>query len=154
QVRGITFGGSGCPQGSNLSIPGLKSTYFDDAFEAKFGGDERVTDQRKNCQMNIAISYPLGWQFNPPSTTTLGYGDLVAGVNGLVRSTYYFSGSSDQTTTDLELTGPVAGYFSKTESSPVDLWSPCGSEGMLNINLQARITGGRTNETSRIRVDT
>jgi hypothetical protein len=38
--------------------------------------------------------------------------------------------------------GPFAGPFVETFTGSGDVWSPCGGEGLLNINVQARLTTG------------
>jgi hypothetical protein len=46
--------------------------------------------------MNYDVVYPSGWQYAPTSMTVEGSVDLTANVTGQVKSTYYFSGYTDQ----------------------------------------------------------
>jgi hypothetical protein len=54
---------------------------------------------RKNCQINIGLQFSPGYQYSVYSADYQGWGDLDAGVKGLVKSNYYFSGQQDQVCT-------------------------------------------------------
>jgi Domain of unknown function (DUF4360) len=95
----ITYAGSGCPAGSVANIANddrtLLTTVFD-SFIASVGPGVAVTENRKNCQMSLNIHYPGGFQFSIFEADYRGYAQLDAGVTGLQKSTYYFSGSTSQ----------------------------------------------------------
>ena len=95
-IAGVAFAGSGCPAGtlSGGFLPDSKLTLNYTTFIAKTGKGYPVDQSRKNCQSNFKIQYPSGWQFSVAKTTYRGYASLPAGVTGIARSTYYFSGSS------------------------------------------------------------
>lgn len=59
---------------------------------ASIGTGVPVTENRKNCQLNINLQYPSGFQYSVLSTEFRGYADLQAGINGVQQATYYFSG--------------------------------------------------------------
>jgi hypothetical protein len=59
---------------------------------ASIGSGVAVTENRKNCQINLNLQYPAGFQYSILSTTFRGYASIAKGVTGLQQATYYFSG--------------------------------------------------------------
>jgi hypothetical protein len=57
------------------------------------GPDISITESRKNCEINIDIQYPNGVQYSPVSVGYSGFANMDDGVQGLHKTTYYFSGS-------------------------------------------------------------
>jgi hypothetical protein len=51
-----------------------------------------VTASRINCQLNINLKYPSGFQYSVLGTDFRGYTYLDAGVTGVQSANYYFSG--------------------------------------------------------------
>jgi hypothetical protein len=64
---------------------------FDDMV-ASIGPGVPITDERVNCQLNIDLEYPSGFQYSILSTEFRGYAGLDSGVTGTQEATYYFSG--------------------------------------------------------------
>jgi hypothetical protein len=60
-----------------------------------------------------------------------------------------------QTTTQYDFIGPVNGDYLKHDEadSTSVVWSPCGAEGMLNINSQVRMTATNTSATGLLTTD-
>ncbi|EHK97146.1 hypothetical protein M7I_7158 [Glarea lozoyensis 74030] len=106
-----------------------------------------VSQSRKNCQLNLDLKYPGGFQYSILNTVYRGYAGLDAGVTGVQSTTFYFSGQTAQTTTSTTFKGPVSGDYATQDS--VDLtstiWSPCGSTAALNMNSQVRLTSPNNN---------
>ena len=99
KIKNVVSGGSGCPQGSIdiiFSDSTLMPIYFSRDFTASVGPSASADQQRKNCQINMALQYSPGWSYAVYSADYSGYAALDEGVNGVVKSTYYFSGQSDQ----------------------------------------------------------
>ena len=117
-------------------------TLIFDSYVASIGPGISVVENRKNCQLNINIHYPPGFQFSLFSADYRGYAGLDAGVSGVQKSTYYFSGQTAQCSTETDFTGPVSQdyLFHDVAKSTSVVWSPCGAEGLLNINSQVRLT--------------
>ncbi|KAF2792831.1 hypothetical protein K505DRAFT_338331 [Melanomma pulvis-pyrius CBS 109.77] len=141
QIKGITYGGNGCPQGtmsSQLSNDRTTVTLIFDSYIASIGPGIAVTEQRKNCQLNVAITYPGGFQYSILSADYRGYANLQKG-----------------TTTQYDFVGPVIGDYLKHDEadSTSVVWSPCGAEGMLNINSQVRMTATNTSATGLLTTD-
>ncbi|KAF2875863.1 hypothetical protein BDV95DRAFT_626260 [Massariosphaeria phaeospora] len=144
KIRGITYGGNGCPQGTmsnQISADRSTVTLIFDSYIASIGPGVALAEQRKNCQLNVDIEYPGGFQFSILSADYRGYASLEKGVTGTMKSTYYFSGQQDQSSTEYSFVGPLTGDYLKhdqAESTSI-VWSPCGANGMLNINSQVRL---------------
>jgi hypothetical protein len=145
RIRGVTYGGSGCPQGSVgqfLSADATTVTLIFDSYVASLGPSIAVAENRKNCQINFDLLYPGGFQYSVFTADYRGYANLDKGVTGQVKSTYYFSGSNNQASDTATFTGPLNGDYLKTDKvdQASTVWSPCGAEGALNINSQIRLT--------------
>ncbi|KAF3937973.1 hypothetical protein ABW19_dt0204534 [Dactylella cylindrospora] len=156
-IQSIATGGTGCPTGSvSQQISDDRSTFtlIFDQYVASVGPGVPVTESRKNCQLNVHLRYPGGWQYSIFSATYRGYASLQSGQFGTQKSTYYFSGDSHQTSTQTDFRGPYSADYTFTDN--VDqvstVWSPCGKEGMLNINSQVRLTGA-TNKNGMLTTD-
>jgi len=148
-IQSISYGGSGCPQNSvGQFISDDKETFtliFDDMV-ASIGGGVASTETRKNCQINLNLHYPTGFQYSVLSTTFRGYASLDAGVSGTQSATYYFSGSNTQATATQPFKGPVNADYATPESIPFAsaVWAPCGASLPLNINTQVRLTSTKS----------
>jgi hypothetical protein len=98
-IKSFTYAGSGCPAGSVANATDASKqvlTLLYDNYVASIGPGTAVTDRRKNCQLNLDIHYPQGWQFSLFSADYRGFEDLDKGVTGQQVSTYYFSGQTQQ----------------------------------------------------------
>ncbi|KAH9208629.1 hypothetical protein DL95DRAFT_264722, partial [Leptodontidium sp. 2 PMI_412] len=143
-LKGISYGGTGCTQGSmRFSVP-INSTRFVMAFggyAASIGPGVSVIESRKNCQININLDYPMGYQYAVDGNTYSGYVSLEEGVSAIHKSIYYFSGYEQQGSTQSNFTGPYSAPYAVKDSIPDEqVWSPCGSSVPLNINNQVRIS--------------
>lgn len=99
QIVGITYGGTGCPSSTVSSIISDDRTVMTlifDEYVASIGPESGITDNRKNCQLNINLRYPGGFQYSILSADYRGYAYLEEGVYGTQKSTYYFSGQTEQ----------------------------------------------------------
>ncbi len=67
-------------------------TLIFDRFVASIGPGVAVTENRKNCQLNIELQYPGGFQYSIFSTMYRGYVDVDKGVTARQQATFYFSG--------------------------------------------------------------
>lgn len=70
----------------------FRFTLIFDQFVASIGPGVAVTENRKNCQLNVDLQYPGGFQYSILSTTYRGYVDVDKGVTARQQATYYFSG--------------------------------------------------------------
>ncbi|KAJ4366411.1 hypothetical protein N0V83_008047 [Neocucurbitaria cava] len=144
KITSVASGGSGCPQGSidiNWTDNRILPIVFNKDFTAKVGSKTDVVESRKNCQINLGLEFTPGYSFAIFSADYAGWGDLDNGVTGIVKSTYYFSGEQDQSSTTLELDGPWHGQYYKSDKVALSYWSPCGpGDAMLNVNSEVALT--------------
>jgi hypothetical protein len=71
-------------------------TLIFDAYIASIGPGIAITENRKNCQLNVELLYPGGFQYSILSADYRGYAAVQKGVTGTLKSTYYFSGQQAQ----------------------------------------------------------
>jgi len=157
-IKGVSYGGTGCPQGtmsSQISSDRSIVTLIFDSYIASVGPGIAVTEQRKNCQLNVDLVYPGGFQYSVLSADYRGYSAIQKGVTGTLKSTYYFSGQTAQTSTEYKFEGPVTGDYLKHDEadSTSVVWSPCGAAGMLNINSQVRLESKSSSATGLLTTD-
>jgi hypothetical protein len=98
-ITGVAFAGSGCPAGSvagQLATDLTTLTLLYDSFVSQAGPGIQASEYRKNCQLNVKLEYPQGWQFSVFKADYRGYAQVPEGDTGTVKSTYYFSGDSKQ----------------------------------------------------------
>jgi len=151
-INSISYGGTGCPQGSVgsfISADRQTFTLIFDSYVASIGPGVAVTNNRLNCQLNLDLQYPAGFQYSVLGTEFRGYAGLDAGVTGVQQATYYFSGSSTQVSTSTTFKGPTSGDYEISDTIPFTstIFSPCGAALPLNINSQVRLTSTVTSAT-------
>jgi len=145
EIKGFTYGGSGCPGGSvgsMLSTDLTTLTLIYDSFVAESVPGISASHYRKTCQANVKLHYPQGWQFSVFKADYRGHATLPKGVSGSCKATYYFSGSSSQISSNKDFKGPVDEDYLKTDVFGVEstVWSPCGVEGLLNVKSAIQIS--------------
>lgn len=99
EIKGVAYAGSGCQSGtvaSQLSTDKTTLTLIYDDFIAQSGKNIPPKDYRKNCQLNVKLRYPQGWQFSVFKADYRGHATLPHGATGTCKATYYFSGDSKQ----------------------------------------------------------
>jgi hypothetical protein len=144
EIRGFTYGGTGCPQGSlssQISDDKTVLTLLYDKFTAQAGKNIQPVERRKNCQVNVKIHFPQGWQFSIVKADFRGYADIPKGASGTCKATYYFSGHTQQITSTKTFQGPFTDNYLKSDVFGVEstIWSECGADSMLNINSQIQL---------------
>jgi hypothetical protein len=102
EIRGVSYGGSGCPGGSvgyQISDDRTTITLLYDEFIAQAGSGIAPKDRRKNCNLNLKLQYPQGWQFSVFRADYRGHVTLPAGATGRATANYFFSGGTGQVST-------------------------------------------------------
>ncbi|KAI9656740.1 MAG: hypothetical protein M1821_003379 [Bathelium mastoideum] len=158
QIESVTYGGTGCPQGTVASVISddrTTMTLIFDSYVASLGPGVAITENRKNCQLNIDLQYPGGFQYSIFQADYRGFAELDAGVNGTQQSTYYFSGQTAQVSTQSNFVGPMDEDYlvSDTAQSVSTIWSPCGANGALNINSQVRVAASSSKASGLMTTD-
>ncbi|KAI8893232.1 hypothetical protein BC833DRAFT_609110 [Globomyces pollinis-pini] len=142
-ISDITYGGTGCPDGSLsgwVSQDNTKLTLDFDQFVAK-SGTGVFSDTRKNCQVSVLLNYPQGFSYSIAKIDYYGHVKLPQGLQATQKSTYYFSGESNQVSFESNFNGPIDQSYSATDYFQQAVWSPCGVSTRGNVNAQVRITG-------------
>lgn len=156
------YSGNGCPQGSVstlLSDDKSVVTFGFDSFQAAIGPNVNPNNKQKNCQLHLDLRYPSGFSFSVLQATYHGYVRLDDGVNANFIASYYFSQDASHTaTTRSTLRGPeFANGKTYTKSDNVEtsatVWSPCGANGILNVNNRIALTANSVNGTGEISND-
>ena len=70
----------------------LSFTLIFDSYIATLGPTVAIAQNRKNCQLNIDLQYPSGFQYSVFNAIYRGYVQLDKLVTGVQKTTYYFSG--------------------------------------------------------------
>jgi hypothetical protein len=158
EIHGIAYAGSGCPAGTvagQLSSDLTTLTLLYDSFVAEAGKGIPPSHRRKNCHLNVKLKYPHGWQFSIFKADYRGYAYIPQGATGTCKATYYFSGSSQQISSTKKIYGPYDNNYLKTDKFGLTslVWSPCGVEGLLNINSEVRLTPFYSKKPALMTVD-
>lgn len=127
-------------------------TLIFDQYVASIGPGVSITQTRKNCQINLDLRYPGGFQYSVFNTIYRGYVGLDRGVSATQSATYYFSGrklffrntehlvwrsiETSQSTAATSFYGPISkDYEVQTDIDLTSVvWSPCGAPVALNID--------------------
>jgi hypothetical protein len=157
-IESISFAGTGCPANSVVGQLSSDLTYVTllyDSFVAQAGKNIPPSEYRKNCQLNVKLKYPQGWQFSVFKADYRGYAYIPKGSKGTCKATYYFSGQSSQIASTLTINGAFNDNYLKTDQFGIEstVWSPCGQEGLLNINSEVRLTPLDSNAAALLTVD-
>jgi len=149
-IVSTSYSGNGCPQGTvstDSSSDKTVITYGFDQFQTYIGPTISKKDNSRQCQLHLNLRYPGGFQYAIVEATYHGFARLDAGVRGEFLTSYYFSQDASKTsTTKMVATGGGALLTGQvyTKSDTVEtastIWSPCGSEGLLNINNRISLT--------------
>jgi hypothetical protein len=156
-IQSISYGGTGCPQGSvgsSFANDRQSATLIFDSFVASSGPGVPVTESRKNCQIDVNLHVPQGFTFSTGTVDYRGYVQLPAGVSAEQKSVYYFQGEQAQNSSGTIFTGPVAKDYLASDKLPLTTFVPeeCGAVRPVNINAQVRLTGNLS-QSSQITTD-
>jgi hypothetical protein len=144
----ITYGGSGCPQGSlstAVSDDGLAVTLTFDSYFAEVSA-ETPPVVRQFCNVNLPMNIPSGWQYSLVELDYRGYLFLDPHVEARQTSEYYFQG--DQ--------GPsFSSFWRGYQDRPFDFsdligieshnwaWSECNTQRHLTIKTSMMLNNRR-----------
>jgi len=154
--------GNGCPQGSVstiLSTDRTVVTFGFDSFQTYIGPTAAQADKTKQCQIHLSLQYPGGFQYSVVDATYHGWARMDAGVTGTFVSSYFFSQAASQTSTTRStitgsqwLNGDVYTKEDLVESTAV-IWSPCGANGILNVNNRVALSSTNSTQTGELSDD-
>jgi hypothetical protein len=93
--------------------------------------------QNINCQSNINLHVPNGFQVSLASVTTRGYAFLPPKVRARETSQYFFAGNPITFSPHSALVGPYDGEFQFDDEVPFSsvVWSACGTSAIFAVNV-------------------
>ena len=149
----VTANGTGCP-GATATATGVSPDSFTVTFapfQALVGGAAGRTDFRKNCNLNVLVHVPEGSSFAIVSGDYRGFASLARGAAANQRANYFFQGQSTSGLITHNLPpGPFLDDWQTTDT--IDLaslvFSPCGAQRNLNINIELRVAAGSSDATT------
>ncbi|GBG66726.1 hypothetical protein CBR_g68710 [Chara braunii] len=139
-ITSFTYMGSGCPANSavgEISKDGQVLTMKFSEFSATTDGGN--AGKRKNCQINIKMTYPSGWIYSLETVTLRGYARLDDMVKGVHRVSYYFTGEPGQGRLTTETVGEYDDNYEHSGPFSPPMWSKCGLNRNLNVNMEVRV---------------
>ncbi|PUU76911.1 hypothetical protein B9Z19DRAFT_1087407 [Tuber borchii] len=156
-IEGITYAGSGCKAGSVAISPSGDYQTFTlsfDSYVASIGPGVPFVQKRKNCNLNVNIHYPSGYQYTLYTIDYTGFADLHTGVSASQTSEYWFPGDQ-HATFQTNFNGPYTKTYSFTDTLASEslVWSPCGASTTLNINTQLLLTSSDPQASGIITTD-
>lgn len=142
-INSVTYGGTGCPQGSFKPVIQGNKVLLDGHFTSTIKQGASVIERRRNCQLGLDITFHSGWKRARVLTTYKGELNLNAEAKGTLSQTYYIAGQTDQGKSDRSFTGPInTGYFLISNLDiPAARQTCAGSSELLNINSAAVLEG-------------
>ncbi len=147
-IASISYGGSGCPQGSigqSISSDRQSFTLIFDRFIASTGPSVPVTESRKSCLIDIDLTLPEGfaWSFTMDHR---GYAQLASGVVAAQDATYYPAASFYESS----FSGPTATDYLRTDELAEADFGPVSCAGgplSLTVNTSVRIYDSSTSSS-------
>eukprot|EP01126_Amoeba_proteus_P038754 TRINITY_DN4055_c0_g1_i3.p1 TRINITY_DN4055_c0_g1~~TRINITY_DN4055_c0_g1_i3.p1 ORF type:complete len:204 (+),score=23.86 TRINITY_DN4055_c0_g1_i3:214-825(+) len=144
-ISGIQYAGTGCPAGSVAQVIDPSRTVFTlifDRFIAQDGPNVDYSETTKNCQINVDLRVPQGWQYSIVSVDYRGYAKLDPSAVGIHQTLYYWAGN-DQTALSREvINGPIEENYQIRHQFGLEslIWSECNAVRSLNINARISVT--------------
>lgn len=151
-IKKLIFAGSGCLPSSGLKakLDDFNKDGLPDRFDVTFsnyiarsGPNTPVINQRRNCNLNVTLGFPKGWQYTITEARYGGLAGLPDGVRGVQQSTYQFPFVSEPATLEATLDGPFRKRFQREDqlASRDRVWSPCALASPLNLRTQVVLLG-------------
>lgn len=158
-VQAITYGGTGCPQGSvgqSLSNDRLSYTLIFDSFVASTGPAVPAAEQTKSCEVKLALSVPAGTSIWVETSTARGYTQLPEGMSStlgveMVLSNPGKSGEHgkgnppdhsgvSRRVSSTEFEGAVAKDYTAVDAHPYAVHADCGGTATVSKDLTLTYT--------------
>ncbi|PUU75413.1 hypothetical protein B9Z19DRAFT_928003, partial [Tuber borchii] len=157
-IEGITYAGTGCKAGS-VAISHASDyqtlTLSFDSYVASIGPGVPFAEKRKNCNLNVNIHYPPGYQYTLYKIDYTGFADLQTGVSASQTSNCWFAGRFTPWYFQTSFTGPYTKTYTFTDTLASEslVWSPCGASHTLNCNTQLLLNSTNPGSSGIITTD-
>ncbi len=171
-IQAISYGGSGCPQGTvGQSISNDRQTFtlIFDTFIASTGPNVPATENSKTCEVTLRLHLAPGWQTWSQSFARRGYVQLSAGSTATAGSTVVMnppsaSGHSNgdsgiNQTSQNNFTGPVAKDYLGADGASITAHAPNTCNEVpervqdLKITVQVGATGSQQGQVTTDSLD-
>ncbi|WP_305789984.1 DUF4360 domain-containing protein [Symbioplanes lichenis] len=157
-IQLVAMAGSGCAPGTAdvaISPDHSAFTAIYSAYLAQAGPNVPVTENRKNCQLNVLVNAPSGYTFAIAKVDYRGYGFLQRGATAQQRANYYFQGMTVGSYANHAIAAPLDDNWIATDEVPIasQVFRPCGEQRNLNINTELRVTRGTSTDVSYLTMD-
>jgi hypothetical protein len=149
-ITTMSYGGSGCPQGSvgqSMSSDRDEFTLIFDQLVASSGPGVPAAESRKSCEVTLNLHAPDGWSFAIVGVEARGYVQAPAGVTATARISYEYDTNVPKpqhaTEFSAKVDGPVAKDYLLESSTPrlqID-WSKCDGVNVLQLRSSVQLTG-------------
>ncbi|WP_071190759.1 DUF4360 domain-containing protein [Trichormus sp. NMC-1] len=139
EIVGISYGGSGCPDGSasvSVSNDGQELRILFDKFIAL--GNSDAESRRKSCNLTIPIKVPQGQQIALYDADYRGY--VSPNTTGELVTEHFFAGSRGLRLKQ-ELRGETDYNVRHDLWSQGEVWSACGDSVNMRVNASMRAKG-------------
>jgi hypothetical protein len=149
-VESISYGGSGCPQGTvgqSISDDRTVFTLIYDQFVASRGPGVPLSESFKECDIHLNLHVPQGWQFSITGVDYRGYVQLPHGMTAHTSSLYFFENAVlDVAHTQANFVGPVTRDYLTHASIGIEslVWSACNEVEPLVIKHNVRLHSGKS----------
>jgi hypothetical protein len=157
-IQLVAMAGSGCAPGTAdvaISPDNSAFTAIYSAYLAQAGPGVPVTENRKNCQLNVLVNAPSGYTFAIAKVDYRGYGFLQRGATAQQRANYYFQGMTVSSYANHAIAAPLDDNWIVTDEVPIvsQVFRPCGEQRNLNINTELRVAKGTSTDVSYLTMD-
>ncbi|GAA1609292.1 DUF4360 domain-containing protein [Actinoplanes couchii] len=157
-IQLVAMAGSGCAPGTAdvaISPDNSAFTAIYSAYLAQAGPNIPVTENRKNCQLNVSVNAPAGFTFAIAKVDYRGYGYLRSGATAQQRANYYFQGMTVGAYANHAIGAPLDDNWLITDEVPIasQVYRPCGEQRNLNINTELRVARGSSTDVSYLTMD-
>ena len=151
QVAGLTYRGSGCPNGSARAVIAADRQAFTlifDKFAAVAASSLAGARATSSCNIVVDLSYPDGWQFTISTVDFRGFAAIDTGAWAKVHASFRYRGGGMQRPALLTMVGPrVSDFLLHEEGGSGREWSPCHRSSSRDLiidgMLQAHAQGSR-----------
>ncbi|MGZ5278586.1 MAG: DUF4360 domain-containing protein [Pseudobdellovibrionaceae bacterium] len=153
KVTGVTYAGSGCPQGSVQTVFSPDAGQFSilyNSFSLNVGGATLESTDTRGCEVSINLKLPFGYAINVESADFRGFVALDGGV--IAQHTVDHKVGSNKLATygfgTQIFTGPTQeNYFIRSEKPKINLPKlvqclPLKQNTTLMVRTRVKMTGG------------
>jgi len=132
----IVGAGPGCPDPLAYSVTPDGQTFTVYFSDMVLNHPPGATYKKTNCTVGLKLHLPNGQQFSITTVDTRGFAHLPVGTYADQRSKYYFAGNHPELRAHSRLHGFYDDDWTYTDTFGIasSLRSPCGGQGILNID--------------------